>query len=215
MDPALGRGIYRVADVSRYTHIPHSTVHSWFRTRGVFQSDFRDVAGTYTVSFHDLIDTLVAHQFRKEGVKMRVVRKAYDKLAEILRSPHPFCHRGLYTNGHTIIVQAAEYLGTPNLQDVISKQQFFEQIREHLHKVAYSELTQLATHWHVAAGVVVDPEIAMGHPVLAGTGVTTYVVRDAYYANRKDRTFVASLYGLSASQVKSAVDFEDGLRSAA
>lgn len=215
MNPSLGYGIYRVMDVARYTQIPYGTVYSWFKTRSVFYSDYAAVEGTFTVSFYDLIDALVASEFRGAGVTMRMVRRAHEKLASILDSPHPFCHRDLYTDGRSIIIRAAEELGTPNLQDAVSKQQLFDAIHKHLYRVAYSELTRLATHWNVAPGVVIDPQIAMGHPVIAGTGVTTYVVRGAYHANGRDRALVASLYGLSASQVESAVNFEDRVRSAA
>ncbi len=213
--PSLGRGIYRISDLSRYAHIPHATVYSWFKTSNVFQSDFSRIGDTDSVSFYDLIDVLVAYQFRKFGVTMKDVRRAYELLSESLDSPHPFCHRDLYTNGKRIIIREAKKMGTPNLQDAISKQQFFNEIQANLTKVSYSEATRLAQWWDIHPGIVVNPTIAMGEPVITGTGVTTFVVRNAYYANKKNLALVSGMYGISAKQVTDAVVFEDSIRPAA
>lgn len=213
--PALGLGIYRISDVHRYAEIPYSTAYSWFKSRKVFDSDFVTAANdNYSVSFLDLIDSAVAHTFRTHGVRMKVIRRAYEILSETLETAHPFCHRDLYTDGKAIICTAAERLHTPNPQDVITKQQIFLELKEMLYNVAYSE-GDLAKWWDIWPGVVLNPAIAMGQPTLKGTGVTTFVVHGAYNANRKDAGFVASLYGISPNQVKDAVQFEDSRKSAA
>ena len=212
--PALGLGIYTMADVSRYARIHYSTVRSWFRSRGVLDSDFVEVDGKFSASFFDLLDSMVAHQFRKHGVKMRVVRRAYEKLGPMLQTDHPFCHRDLYTDGNRIIVQVSGLVGESSLQDAISDQLFFAQIKGALDNVSYSAMTRLAERIDLAPNVEIYPKVAMGHPVIKGTGVTTYVVRSAYVANGKDRELVGSLYGLSGQQVDCAVEFEETSRAA-
>jgi uncharacterized protein (DUF433 family) len=215
--PALGLGIYRISEVHRYAQIPYSTVYSWFKSRDLdlFDSDFVRVGiDDYSVSFHDLIDASVAHRFRHHGVKMRIVRKAYRELAKVLETTHPFCHRSLYTDGQTVVFRAVAQLKTKNLTEAIGKQQIFEEMRGMLENVAYSE-NDLAKWWDISPGVVLNPQIAMGQPTIKGTGVTTFVVRGAYHANHNNAGLVASLYGISPSQVKNAVDFEDSRRSAA
>ncbi len=213
--PTLGAGIYRMADVARYTRIHHSTVRSWFLTRNLLHAEYVRVNGEMSVSFHDLIDAMVASCFRSHGVTMKVVRRAYKKLESTLQTRHPFCHQGLYTDGKAIIVDVAKTIRETVLQDAISNQHLFDNIKCHLHDVSYSSRTKLAERWNISPGVVIDPAIAVGLPVVDGTGVTTYVVRNAYHANGQDRAFVAHLYGLTAKQVDNAVRFEDGLKAAA
>ena len=106
--PSLGRGIYRIADVARYTRIPYSTVRSWFKSSGVLQSDYVEIDGVFSVSFLDMIDAVMAQKFRELGVSMPTVRKAYSALKEQLASEHPFCHEKLFTDGKRIFHLAAE-----------------------------------------------------------------------------------------------------------
>lgn len=213
--PSLGRGIYRVADVARYTKIPHSTIRSWFNSLRLFESDFVRVDEADCISFLDLIDTLVAHQFRTHGVRMEMVRKAYNSLKDDLQVQHPFCHRGLYTDGKEIIVNAAEHLGAPSLREAVSRQHLFEHMQHVLHQVSYNEATCLAQWWNIADGVTINPDIAMGEPVINGMGLTTHVVYRAYRANDGNREIVAGIHGLSANQVDCAVAFEKAIRPAA
>lgn len=217
-EPVLGKGIYSIAEVACYTGLHYSTVRAWFLGRPdgtgrgpVFQSDYRRILGQYTVSFLDLIDALIAGQFRSLGVKMRVVRKAYARLAKALQSPHPFCHDGLYTDGATIIVRTANEIGDETLQEAISKQRLFLQILEHLKHVEYSVTSRLALRWRIAQGIVVDPQICRGKPVLEGKGIASFVLANAYRANGEKANLVADLFDVSADAVIDAARFEGGL----
>lgn len=217
--PSLGNGIYRVADVSRYAHIPTGTVHSWFRPaegrREVLGSDYVTIDKTFTVSFLDLIDTVVAYQFRKLNVPMAIVRRAYEKLAIALNTDHPFCYKGLFTDHKRIFFDAVVAIGQKKLQDAVSDQLLFNEIKDTLDHVSYSSKSKLAERWHLFPGVVIDPRVALGCPVIDGTGVTTFVLAQSYHVNDDNATFVGGLYGLSASQIRTAVKFEDSLRPAA
>lgn len=213
--PSLGCGIYRIADVARYTKVPVSTVRDWFRTRNVLEPDFIRVDGTCAVSFHDMIDTWVAYDFREFGVPLRTVRRAYRNLTEVLGTPHPFCHRGLYADGKQIFIDVAQAIGETKLQSAVNNQRFFDYVKRHLRLMSYSQLTQLVTQWFIHDSVVMDPQIAFGSPVIQGTRVGTHIVSGAYYANKKDAALVSRLYRVSVSQVKDAVAFERSIRTAA
>lgn len=205
--PSLGLGIYTMADVARYTGISYQTVYSWFRARGVFDSDFEEVGDSFAVSFYDLVDSMVANAFRQHGVSLQKIRAARDKLRKTLSTPHPFCHRGLYTDGRRILVEFSK--SVTGLEDAQSRQSFFKHIKKQLHNVSYSTKSRLANSIKVARGVEMRPDVAMGHPVIEGTGLRSYIVQRAYYANSKDKELVANLYGLSEEQVDWAVDYED------
>lgn len=217
----LGQGVYILAEISRLTKMHPNRVRSWFKQRSdqagrgpVFQSDYPPVDGDHAYSFFDLIDVLVAGQFRDEhGVSMKTVRKAHSALQEELKTKHPFCHSDLYTDGRRIFALAAQAVGEPTLREVVSRQQFFLQIKEQLDHIDYSEATRLACKWNIARGVVVDPRISMGKPTIWGTGITTHIIASQYRANGDNAVLVADLYGLREVDVLNAISFEDWLRN--
>ena len=212
----LGQGIYRVAEVSRFTHLNANQVRTWFKQRSdvaddspVFAADYEPVNGDFAVSFYDLIDVLVAGEFRdRYGVPMHTVRRAHGLLQTRLNTKHPFCHSDLYTDGRRIFLCVANELNEEILSDVVSRQQFFLHIREKLDHVDYNELTKLARRWRIARGVVIDPSISLGKPTIENTGITTYVVANQYYANSQNAALVADLYGIREKDVGNAVEFE-------
>jgi uncharacterized protein (DUF433 family) len=213
----LGQGSYILADVSKLTQIHPSRVRSWFKHRPdgiglgpIFDSDYPPVHGDYAVSFLDLIDVLVAGQFRdKYNVPMRTVRRAHTLLQKELDTKHPFCRSDLYTDRMRIFRCAANNLGEDKLSDVVSHQQFFLHIREKLDHIEYSKITQLASRWRIEQGVVLDPLISMGKPTIINTGLTTFVIANQFQANSENAALVADLYGISEKDVANAVSFED------
>jgi len=216
----LGQGMYILAEVARLTKVHPSRVRSWFKSRSdgpgdgpVFQSDYEPVAGDYAVSFFDLIDVLIASQFRDEhNVPMRIVRRAHALLQQELATKHPFCHSDLYTDGRRIFRCTADALDEEILSDVISRQQFFIHIKAKLDHIDYCEATRLACRWRIAQGVVVDPSICMGKPSIEKTSIATYVIANQFKANERDSALVADLYGISEMDVANAVKFEKWYR---
>ena len=211
--------MYKLAEVSKLTKMSPSRVRSWFKQRPdglgrgpIFESDYESVDGDYAVSFLDLVDVLVAGQFRDYNVSMRTVRRAYNLLQEELDTPHPFCHSKLYTDGKRIFHLAANKLGEAKLREVISHQQFFLYIMDKLKQIEYNEITDLADRWRIAQGVVINPLVSMGKPTIEHTGVTTYIIANQYHANMKNAALVADLYEVSETDVANAVKFENWYR---
>ncbi len=216
----LGQGIYISAEIARLTKMHPSRVRSWFLWRSdgsghgpLFEPDYPPADGDYAFSFLDLIDVLVAGQFRDEyNVPMKIVRKAHSVLQEQLDTKHPFCHNDLYTDGKRIFRHAAQHMGEGTLSDVVSKQQFFMHVKEALHHIDYSEASRLACRWNIARGVVVDPSVSMGKPTIRNTGVATHIITNQYYANKEDAGLVSDLYSVRSKDVMNAVNFENWYR---
>jgi len=213
--PGLDQGAYSVAEVARYTGLPPNTVRSWFKGRSdrrgrgpLFLGDYEPVDRDYAVSFHDLIDTLVVGQFRAHGVTMRSIRSAYRVLNDTLDTAHSFCHRDLYTDGKQIFLLTADSVGDQTLQEVVSRQQFFMHVRDVLVRIDYSPSTKLADRWRISEGVLIDPTLGYGKPVIQHTGVTTRVLADAFRANGEDAGLVADLFQVAEAEVLNAVRFE-------
>jgi uncharacterized protein (DUF433 family) len=216
----LGEGMYILAEVARLTRMHPNRVKSWFKPHvdgsgygPIFASDYEAVGSDYAVSFFDLIDVLIAGQFRDHHkVPMRVVRRAHKLLSKQLGTKHPFCHSKLYTDGESIFLYTANELNEATLREVVSQQQFFLHIREKLSEIEYCDKTEMARRWNIGTGVVVDPAVCMGKPVVARTGVATHIIANQFYANRKDSALVADLYGISETDVANAVKFEGWYR---
>ena len=213
--PDFGQGVYSLSEVARYALVHPSTVRAWFKGRSdqagrgpVFRSDYQSVDDSYAVSFLDLIDACIAGRFRKAGVKLSELRKAYELLKEDLNTHHPFAHDRLYTDGNNVIVGVDGRLNHELLYDAVSRQQLFEELRRVLERVDYQPKTHLARRFRIADGVVIDPDISLGKPVICGTGTETWVIARQFLANRQNAPLVAELFDISERDVENAVDFE-------
>ena len=210
----LGHGVYGIPEVSRYTGLGTQRIYSWFKsgtkTKQVFAADYPPVDNSYAVSFLDMIDVLVAGQLREQGVSLRTVREAYNILKEDLSTHHPFCHQSLYVYKGKIFTQAAKKLEKKTLYEVLSGQHFIPNVMmPYVKRIDYSKKTKLAERWRIADGVVVDPRVSFGKPVVEETGTTTYVISRSYRANNRDEELVADLFEISPSAVIAAVSFEE------
>lgn len=212
---------YIMADVSRYTGAPASTVRAWFKggsdREPVLRSGGRAKGGDFAISFHGMIDMLVAQQFRQFGVTLAETRRAYDVLRTKLGTEHPFCHRELYTDGRRIIAAAWEEAGAADLAEVVSGQGLIPQLRSCLARIEYCDAAQMAERWLIAQGVVIDPSVGYGRPVISRTAVSAHLIARQYEANDGNREVVADLFNVTVEDVENAVRFngEFGRRDAA
>jgi uncharacterized protein (DUF433 family) len=214
---ALGSGVYRLSDVARYTHLKPARPRTWFadrrgrRVAPVFRPEHPG-GGTIVVSFLDMVDAWMVGELRARGVSMPAIRAAHAALRAQLETAHPFAHVSIYTDGVRVFADAARHVADPVLTEVVSKQTFFPRVRECLTRIEYAPDSHLARRWNIATGVVIDPTVSFGQPVVRGTGVTTRVVASAFRANREDTGLVSDLFGITPQEVLDAVRFEDGHR---
>lgn len=215
MTPDLGTGVYTLSEVARYAELHPSTARSWFRGRSdgagrgpVLRSDFGVAGKAVVVGFLDLIDAYVVGKFRRAGVSMATVRAAYAELGSDLNTAHPFAHTCLFTDGRRILVDAAGKIHDQVLYDAISKQYFFQHLRDGLERIEYRPDNGLAARWRLAAGVLIDPTLNFGAPVIENTATSTSILARQYLANRRDAKVVADLFDLNECDVRNALEFE-------
>lgn len=211
----IGRGLYRLSDVARYTSLPEPRIRSWFTTRSdrkldsVFQADYATMDGAHVVSFLDMVDAWIAGQLRAEGVSMMKVRAAHLALKSDIGTAHPFAHSSIYTDGKEVFTDVAKQVNDSALTHVVSRQGFFPRVRKTLTPIEYSATSQMAERWNIAKGVLIDPRLSFGQPVVLGTGVATRVVAASFRANKRSADLVARLFGITRKDVGAAVRFEE------
>ncbi|MEA2711172.1 MAG: hypothetical protein QOF78_3773 [Phycisphaerales bacterium] len=222
----IGQGVYTLSEVSRYTSLdyklPRETARTWFKPRSdlkgrgpVFQSDYEPVGGDFAVSFLNFVDAYVASFFRRNFVKPKVIRRAHQLLQAKMRTSHPFAHAKLSTDGIRIIHEEMTEVDDAELIDVISQQLLFSEFTSRLTRLRYDVDTRLAYELQIATGVVMNPRLSFGKPVVQNTGVSTYIIARQYVANNKDAALVARLFKITEAGVLNAYQFENSLGRAA
>lgn len=169
----------------------------------LFKTDYEPVNGDYAVSFLNLVEAYSAKFFRDQGVKPKIIRKAYTVLGKEI-GPYPFARLKLRTDGVSIIQKE----GWAGLVDVVTQQVLFSQWETYLNKLQHSLVTNLAESWEIQTGVIVRPGVAFGKPVLKSITIPTRIVAKQYEANNKDVGLVARIFDIPQSDVKLAVQFE-------
>ncbi len=186
--------------------------------RPVFASDYAGMGMQKAISFLNLVEILVVGQFRSKGVSLQEIRRAYVLLREDLKTNHPFSHKNLYAHSGKVFARVAEENNSTTLYAVVQRQEFSEEVmRGHLQPIDYNRASLQAERWHIAQGVIIDPCISFGSPVVEGKGTTTLVLAKEYWANDENAGLVANLYDVRPDDVQNAVDFESrfGRRRAA
>lgn len=208
-------GSYSYNDVAWLTRLRRRRVREWFEPRpttklgAVFFSDYAGRTEQTLVSFFDLVDVFIAGQLREHGVALQTIRRSYRSLQGRLHVEHPFCHKGLLTDGKQLFIDSVDSRGQQEISEALTGQKCFPKIiRPFLKRLDYSDASNLATKWRIASGVMVDPAICFGKPVVSDHCIPTYVLADSYSANKRDAEAVADWYGVTATAVRRAVQFE-------
>jgi uncharacterized protein (DUF433 family) len=217
--PAFGFGLYDLREAARYTRLHPARVWRWFVPRPseqhrkpVLASDYEPVDGDHAISFLDLVDVFVFGQLRTHGVRLQTLRKVYHRLQKDLNQKHPFAHSRLATDGREVFLRVADKEGHDELIEVLTRQKVFPQIiQPFLKQLDYDPTSRLARLWRIAEGVVLNPALSLGKPLVERAGVKTEVLADAYAANRRDAERVAWWYNVAVADVLAAVRFEESL----
>jgi len=212
----LGRGVYTIPQAARLVGLTTRRVREWFRGRKsdprrhpLFESDYKPVDEFFAISFYDLVDVYVAGQLREHGVSLPTVRRVYNRLAEQLKTDHPFCRQELLTDGEEVFIRGWDRMGEEEIYEVLTKQKVFPTIiLPFLKQIDYDRVTILAARWRIAQGVVVDPRICFGSPVVSEVSIPTYLLNAEYEANGKEAGLVATWYKIPPDAVVAAVSFE-------
>ena len=142
------------------------------------------------LTFTNLVEAhVLAAIRRKHGVTLPNVRSAIDHLRSQYGIDHPLADARFKTDGLSLFIEVLDQLVNVSMRGQTAIREIME---AHLERVEHDEkglaarlfpFTRYgATDVPQPRTVMIDPRVAFGRPVLAGTGIPTAVLADRYKA---------------------------------
>jgi|ERR1700722_5154479 len=157
-------------------------------------------------TFSDLISLFVVRQLLREGVRPRNIRAAEMYLRERWKLERPFIRSAnIQTDGKHVWVDGEVIPGQIESADQRGQQALLEPIRTSLKRVHFDDGS--AAYWAPMNGIVVDPRVQFGEPVVQGTRIPTSAVAGVVRNLGKEEA--ALRFGLRAKLLENALAFED------
>ncbi len=219
---------YTVSEAAHYLLIPPVTLRSWvagrtYRTQGGDRF-FKPVITTPSdkkrvLSFVNLVEAHMLGAIRRRyGIPLDKVRRAMGYLRTEFGSPHPLADHRFETDGLDLFVEKYGHLINITQQGQLAMR---EVLQAYLRRVEHDErgiAVRLYPFTRKDPGnspksVVIDPRLAFGRPVIAGTGIPTVVVAERYKAGESPEE-LAFDYGRDRQDIDEAIRCELQLEAA-
>lgn len=209
--PYLGGGVYTASDAARILKIPQHKARYWFSyyiKQKHFQSEFKyyfKFGDVVAVNFLTLMEMYVFYSLKEKNIPVRNIINTHIYLANFLKTPYPFAHKSIYTDGRKLLIDYGS-----NLFSTDGKEQY--KIRLELdrffQKISFSENGE-AECFHplgVKNSVVVDPSHQFGNPTIKGTNIKVKTIFDLFKAGEKKKN-IADLFQLTLKQINDVIKY--------
>jgi len=211
---------YTFTEAAHYLRAPASTLRSWTRGQS-YQTqagpqpfepviDFDDPAGRL-LSFTNLVELHVLIQMRRtHAIQLPKVRQALRFVAERLGLAHPLARQQFQTDGVDLLIERYGELVAASAHGQLVMRAVVADALRRIELDATGLAARLFPYTRRAGShsprlVVVDPRIAFGRPVLAGTGIPTAVLAERFNAGE-------SLTDLAQDYERDVVEIEEAIR---
>lgn len=232
-----GTGIYTPAEAAALLHERPETVRRWAygyrRTRmggrtshpPLIHTELPALEGQDALTFVELIELLYIRAFERAGVSWKLIRDAASVAARMFSTRHPFALRQVYVDPGGVYGDVREADGSESLVELVGYGQHAmpQLVKPFLEQIDFGANDVARRWWPMGrgGGVVVDPLIAFGLPVVAAVGMRVHSLVSAYDAEvpaygvegAVDR--VAWTYEIDPDHVRTALEFREWLRKAA
>jgi uncharacterized protein (DUF433 family) len=220
----IGRGVYTLREAHSLTGVPTRRIRRWttgyyFNLRAarrfsepVINTAVPELLGAPAIDFADLIEVRFLNAFREHGVSWNAIRIASQRAREILGTDHPFSHRSFSTDGKTILARLIRDFDDPVLLDLVRDQyEFNRMVSRYLRGEIDFGSADTPQRWYPLGEsrrhVVVDPQRALGMPIVSATGIPTQVLAEAVAAEGSEG-LVSDLYRVDPLALAEALEFE-------
>jgi len=216
----IGTGIYSVGEAALYVGVPRAQLARYFadpERSGLLRPTHGRIGKDRALSFLDLIEATVTARLRREGVSMQAIRRARENLIAYTNSAHPFAHERLAVWGRSIVHAEQVPPSDQRYIDLERLQVCFPAVIEpYLKTIDYDADSHLAARLRLSPGVVLDPRICFGAPIVQRVAMPTHTLVSAWRANEYKIDNVVRMFPrTSPDDVQAAIEFEDRLPRAA
>ncbi|MFL5382110.1 MAG: DUF433 domain-containing protein [Longimicrobiaceae bacterium] len=230
---ALNTGIYTAGEAASLLHENPRTVRRWAfgsprtahgRCKPLIRTELPVLEGERALTFVELVELLYVRAFHQLGVSWGAIREAARVAADLFASPHPFALRQVYLDPNSVLYGAVtESDGSEGLIQLRGhgQQAFPQLVKPYLEQLEFGVDDVAAKWWPMGkeAGVLVDPRIAFGAPIIEGTRIPASTLEEAFLAERPaygERALerVAWMYEVEPRHVRNALEFSRWLRRA-
>ena len=236
-DPYRGRDPrqipgYTLFDAARYLHLPKRTIRNWAygysyatkahgrqHTPPLIEPE-SGVANGF--SFFNLVELHVLAALRREHhVQMSKVRAAIEYLKKRLGSPRPLIDEEMVTNGTDIFVSKLGSLINVSQHGQFAMKALFHEYLKRVDRDSRGAAVRLFpfTRPQTAPGdpivvlaqprvIAIDPAVAFGRPVIAGSRVPTAEIFERFIAGESPNEISAD-FGRTVDEVLEAIRCEN------
>jgi uncharacterized protein (DUF433 family)/DNA-binding transcriptional MerR regulator len=208
----LGSGAYDLLTAAHLLQVDPRTLRRWSTPDRKKIPPLLAPTHGWAFSFHDLLSLGVIDALHSRGIKTKGIRNTLEYCTREFKVARPFAHEhvieALATFGASVYMRGPDDDG---LYDLAKGGQaaLAELVRPFVRPVEYGS-DQLAALIRPTEGILVDPDVQVGHPCIEGTRVTTEVPADRYNAGESVRAIADDLL-LDDQEVIAAISFESQL----
>jgi uncharacterized protein (DUF433 family) len=213
-DARIARAIFTLRETASYLGVPKSTIHEWSRPPGRKRpliTCFPKRGHQATVPFIGFAEAYVLSTFRRAGVPLQRIRPAVEVLSTTIGIEHALASQRLYTDGAEVLYDYAATREEDELLELVvvrtGQHQFSEIVRDYLRRITYGDdgwacKVQLPSYGR--AGVIVDPRVAFGLPLVVHGGARVEDLIDRFVAG-DDVADIADDFGVPPQEVEDVI----------
>jgi uncharacterized protein (DUF433 family) len=212
--------VYSIAEAARYLGISRYTLHSWLYGRyyktqkgRIMSKPLIEIADPKNklLSFINLVETYVLASTRQlHGVHMNKIRSAIEYMQTVSPSRHPLASNQFYTDGKELFVKNVEATISASQKGQLGLQLILDAYLNRIDRDRFGYPTKLfplrVGTKEQTKGIVIDPLVSSGQPVIAGTGVMVSIVCSRHAAGESVRDLAAD-YGLKPREIEGAIRY--------
>ncbi len=189
---------YTFTEAAHYLRVPVTTVRAWctgqdYRSEGRlkhYQKAIQlDGSGREGLSFLNLVEAHVLSGLRRiHHIPLPKIRQALDWVSKQLKMSRPLAETRFATDGVSLYVEHIAQLIAADRGGQLAMRQIIDAYLQRVERgprgvpIKLYPFTRKETSADQQRSIVIDPSVAFGRPVLAGTRVPTAILADRFKA---------------------------------
>jgi uncharacterized protein (DUF433 family) len=197
---------YGIIEVATYLRTPRKTIEYWVsEPNPVICVAERD---PLRFSFMNLLECHIVSAIRAKGVGLHKIRRAVRAAVRFFPAQRPLLDLRLHTDRVDVFIKGVSNLlnlsrdGQYAFRPILDA--FLQRIEPNLWEFFPFVERQIE---HEPKIICIDPRVAFGRPVIAGTGITTAIIASRFAA-REPLNALAQEYGRNLEEIEEVIRWE-------